>query len=190
MKKVVSIILAMVCMLNLLSLNSFAINDEMINEEPIQLSMTNVTEEKTDDGYIVSCDLIQETSDNTRAIGWVVVGYAKFKLELLPSNGIGFVSWQINLTNGDVIKRVRATFVVEKNTLLFDPNIAKIKVDNVYTPAEYTISKGDQHSFSVDERDLPNDQKIRFKWSGVTITGAKQGYSVESDNVTGTVADF
>lgn len=190
MKKAVSIILTVVCMFNLLSLNAFAINDEGINEEPIQLSMANVTEEKTDEGYFVSCDLIQETSDNTRAIGWIAVGYAKFKLELLPSNGVGYVSWQINLTNGDIIKRVRATFVVEKNTLLFDPNIAKIKVDNVYNPAEYTVSKTDQHSFSVDEKDLPSDQKIRFKWSGVTITGAKQGYSVENDNVTGTVADF
>lgn len=190
-EKIISVIVLIACTFNLLTLNVFAMNDDgSKQDETVKLLMANVTEETTDDGYVISCDLVQEKTDNERIIGWVVVGCAQFKLELLPGNGIGFISWKFSLTNGDVIKRVRATFVVEKNTLLFDPNIYKTNVDKIYDPAEYTTIKADQISFRVEESDLPSNQKIRFKWSGVTVTGALNGYSVESGNVTGTVADF
>lgn len=79
--------------------------------------------------------------------------------------------------------------MVEKNTMFFDPNIATVKINQPFYPSDYSSSWDGSKSFSINES-LSNDQQIRFKWSGITITGARQGYSVPSSNYNGTVGDF
>lgn len=175
------------------TINTFAINAEHNKTEEciVELKMQNIQEVQTFSGYEITCDLVQEIenpseSESTYAIGWIVVGQAKFKLTLMPDNGFGSIGWSFTLANGALITNVRATFVVEKNTLLFDPNIAKVVVNK---PVSMMVTASGSEGFGVKES-LTSSQKIRFKWSGVTIQSTQGGYSVPSDNRTGTVADF
>ncbi len=195
MKKVkILFICTLVCMLIFsCTINTFAINAEQTKSEEhiVELKMQNIQEVKTFSGYEITCDLVQEIenpseSESTCSIGWIIVGYGMLRMRLMPNNGCGTFSWSFTLSNGDVITNVRATFVVEKNTALFDPNIAKVDVNKPYG---MQVSVSGSKDFSFNET-LSYSQKIRFKWSGVTIRGVRGGYSLPSDNRTGTVEDF
>lgn len=195
MKKVkILFICTLVCVLIFsCTINTFAINAEQPESENyiVELKLQNIQEVQTFSGYEITCDLVQEIenpseSESTYSIGWILVGEGKLKLTLMPYNGCGSFGWSFTLSNGDAITNVRATFVVEKNTALFDPNIAKVVVNKPYS---MTPTVSGSKDFSINET-LSYSQKIRFKWSGVTIQGVRGGYSLPSDNRTGTVEDF
>ena len=162
-------------------------------EKTSQLQMTNIQITQTDDGYECTFDLMQkveEDSENsTRLIGWVSAGDGRFRLKLLPGNGVGYADWSFTLSNGDFIKGVKGTLIVEKDILgPINPNYAKLKVNESYLGTLYKTANGSE-SFDFSES-ISGDQNIIFCWNGFYVYGVEGTYSVTNGNIQGKVDDF
>ena len=87
------------------------------NTDIIELKMVNIhTVSQQNKGLYLAFDLVQEiqSSHQETPATMVDVGDGVVGMRLKPSNGIGYFDWHITLTNGDLITRVKGTFVCEK----------------------------------------------------------------------------
>lgn len=119
-----------------------------------------------DGGLGINFSLLQEVEPqegiSTQAIGWIVVGYGSLKMTLMPENGIGNFNWRMNLTNGDLIKGVRGTFVCEKNDFLNSINYAKRNVYESYSVGTLYPTASGQESFTFKESDKQQNIQIQM----------------------------
>lgn len=158
-----------------------------------ELQITNIQMTQVDEGYECTFDLVQEvqsdSENSTRSIGWVVAGAGRFRLTLLPGNGMGYADGSFTLTNGDVIKGVKGTLIIEKDILgPINPNYAKLKVNESYLGTLYKTANGSE-SFDFPES-TSSEQNIIFRWNGFYVYGVEETYSVTNGNVQGKVSDF
>lgn len=200
MKKTLSAyMLALALALSIMPFQAFAAGVESSScggsessENPIRLCAVNViVEESPDGGVSASFDLVKpqdgDPDAQTRIIGWQIVGYGQVKCRLIPDNGIGFFDWEFDLTNGDLIKGVSGTFVLERYST--GRNIAKKAVDETYSVGSLYKRASGSESFDVDPR-ISRDLKVRFKWSGFKIRGVDDDYFMDNESVIGTVQEF
>ena len=153
------------------------------NHEEIELFIANeVLTKEPDGGVSVSFDLVKEVStpngENVvpTSFGWVEI--------------VGYFDWNIYLENGDQIKKVTGTIVLERNSaLLPDLNIAKKKVSESYSPLPPYEHASGTEDFKLD-REIDRDMNVRFKWTGFKVQGVKDVYVLTNGSATGTIADF
>lgn len=184
-----------------LSTTAFAADYESydaVSQDEIELYIENeVVTKEPDGGISVSFDLTKEVPQpdgenvSQNSIGWVeIVGYGTMRCRLFPYNGVGYFDWNIYLENGDQIKKVTGTIVLERNSaLLPDFNIAKEKVSESYSPLPpYEHAHGTK-DFKLDSK-IDMDMNVRFKWTGFRVQGVKDSYVLKNGSATGTIADF
>ncbi|MEG2051277.1 MAG: hypothetical protein RR012_03130 [Oscillospiraceae bacterium] len=200
-KKFISILGSCALMIVIFTITSFAsnipseFNNEMAtNKNAIAFKATNVIEQKTDKGYEISFDLIQEADTKgtiaTRAIGWVQAGDGKVKLDLAPANGIGFFDWYFSLSNGDLITSVKSTMLVEKDLIgPVNPNYAKVDIYRSYKKGTQYNKAQDSHAFSFPGN-VSYNQNIIFRWTVFTVQGVQHTYYMPSGSKQGKVCDF
>lgn len=187
-QRCIAFFLSVVLLVSLFTMTSFAVGNTGKEHEVI-LRAANITGEKTEEGFLISCDLLQQTTDQTldRSIGWIKAGDAKMRLVLLPENAVGTIDWVVVLNNGDKINRVKVTFVVERDILEpINPNIAKFDVNKWCPGSENRASGYESFSFLNPGKDY----NINFKWSGFYIYGVRDSYSVTSGHQAGKISDF
>lgn len=191
MKKVISIILSLVM---LLAVNTTAFAAEITNNtssrETITLYATNYETTETEQGFIVTADLMQESDGVERLL--VPVGIAKFDIRIDSTNTGGEGRWTITLANDDFVKGVYGEMIVKQDWFgPYNPVCAEMTVNEYYAYGTlYKTARGVEYFTFNDDEVFDDSENIIFQWRDFVVTGVTDDYWITNGEKQGEIGDF
>lgn len=189
-KRVVSLFLSVAMLLGtfVFSASATTSNTDILDSRPIvELQAVNQRVMSTDDGFIVTVDLVEDS--NARMD--VLAGYCIFQIKINSSNTGGTCSWTAKLSNGDFITGVKGKMTVLQDIFgPFNPVYAKMTVDASYLGTLYdTVYGSESFEFGYGEV-LDEDENIIFEWYDFVVYGIEQIYTITNGDIQGEIGEF
>lgn len=154
----------------------------------VELQAVNTTVTSQEDGFRVQVDLVEQTDERL----WVPAGIATFDITINSSNTGGKCDWDVELSNGDLIKGVYGTMEVKQDLFgPINPVWAKMKVHQTYTTGTlFAAAHGSEDFAFGDYEKLDEDENIIFQWYDFSVSGVKNVYTVTDGEKQGEIGDF